>query len=202
MPGTVVSVRGCSLFLGKPQSMKTQNPPENYISVLKAPEGLLIQQGPFQQCLYLRREDAARFIQDPERTRLVVIPKFAALVLGVHFPYGKAEAFEFAQNVAISDDFSLTVRGNSGKGVCYFSNHDSLPGARVLRARGIRVIATPRLTASITTDQPEPRLSVIAELPVPEEPDYAGRFVHPTRLLSEAVARSLARTSNQSSHEY
>jgi len=173
--------------------MKDITTAEHHISVILARNGpLLIFQGIYKQALFVSRSEIPRFVRDPEHTPLLVIPPFAALALSCYLALEHVDVIELKRDIAVSENYTLTMRSEHEKCIRYYSTHEELPGARTLRAGDIQVAVTPRVAVIVNTSGLEPHLDVVTEYPVAEKPDYPHRFAHDVRLLSEAVARKVA----------
>lgn len=171
--------------------------PETYISVLAPPNGTaLLFQGYRKAALFLKRENVSRFIDDPHATGVLVIPPFAALALHCFLAAESTKAIHLEQDLAISEDYSITVRLTSGSGIRYVSSHDKLDSARALVRDNVKLVITPKLLAMVHSGDDESYLSRIVELPHEEEADYANRFVHETLFLVEALQRATAARTN------
>jgi len=167
--------------------------PETYISVLAPTNGTaLLFQGYRKPALFLKRENVSRFIDDPQATGVLVIPPFAALALHCFVAAESTKAIHLEQDLVTSDDYSLTVRLTSGSGIRYVSSHDNLDSARALVGDNVKLVITPKLLAMVHWEDDEPCLNRIVELPYEEKADYAGRFVHETVFLVQALERAVA----------
>lgn len=170
--------------------MKTQTNTETHVSILAPSDGTaLLFQGYCKQALFLKRENVSRFIDNPNAAGMLVIPPYAALALHCFVATETVSSIQLKQDLAISGNYTLTIRFQNGSGIRYYSSHEDLECSRSLREKSIRLAITPKLVAKV--DDYDVSLAVIGTLPQPQKPDYAGRFAHETVFLVHALLRAL-----------
>lgn len=182
--------------------MQDTHPSETEVSTVLAGNGpILLFQGYLKQALFLSRDDISRFIQDPERAPLLVIPRFASVALRCHFPEDHIDEITLKRDFTVGEHYSLTMRNHGRQSARFYSDHDNMPGPRILRADNINVVITPKVTALVDTSGVEPKLSVIVEQPVPEKPSYRARFAHDVTRLRNVVLRATDHLQPNKRHE-
>lgn len=165
---------------------------ETEVSTVLARNGPIIAfQGFFKQALFVSAEAIPRFIQDPHATNVLVIPPFASIALRCFAPLDEVDSLMLTQDLALGDNFHLTIRERDRRGIRFYSHHEDLPGPRTLRAGGIQVAITPRLVATVETGAFEPKLSVIVDRLESESADYRNRFACEASVLRNAVLLAL-----------
>lgn len=180
--------------------MNEKDQPESHLSILAAQNGsLIVFQGFYKQALFIRREHVPRFINDPENTPVIVIPAMAALALQCYSALEDIDSISLKRDLAISDDFTLTLRRQSGECIKVYSAHERLSKPRTLRAERVKIAITPRMIAQV--DGEEPRLVIIVESDRAEIPNYPARFAMKPSLLSSAVARTTSACTAKLAYE-
>jgi hypothetical protein len=183
--------------------MFSSDTPETQVSTVLARNGpILIFQSHLEkaQALFVSRDEIPRFMQDPHTASMLVIPPFASIALRCFAPLDHVDAITLSQDLALGENFHLTLRERNRRGIRFYSRHEDLPGPRTLRAGGIRVAITPRLVATVETGAFEPKLRVIVDRLESESADYRNRFACETSVLRNAVLLAL-NTQPQENHD-
>ncbi len=182
--------------------MRNPTNSETAVSIIRARNGpLIIFQGFAKQALFVSQENILRFIRDPEQTALLVIPPMASLALNCYLTCTQVDSIDLKRDIALGDDFTLTVRSSEEKGIRFYSDGINLAGARSLRADSIGIVVTPQICASVDSSKLETTLSTFVEFPGSEDADYPNRFAHAPRFLGQMVAKVTGRKSQINCHE-
>lgn len=180
--------------------MNPKDKPESHLSILAAQNGsLIVFQGCNKQALFIQREHVPRFIHDPENTPVIVIPSLASLALECYSAMETIDCILLTRDLAISDDYTLTLRRQSGESIQFFSDQERLPGARTLRAERVKIAITPTMICHVVGD--EPRLVILVACDLDDAPNYPARFAMNPGLISKAVAHATSRYAAKLAYE-
>ena len=170
------------------------NPAE--ISVIVDPNGhALVFQG-FNQALFLSKENVTRFLDNPSRAAMLLIPPFAATALCTYCSMEEIDTIALTRDLTFDPDFSLVITTRTNSKIAYFSDHKYPRTPRLMARQGVSIVITPNEVSAVIQPEGLPQLTVIASIPQLEVPSYIKRFAVDPRIITKALEEALHKTNS------